>query len=101
MNSKKLALLSAAFGGLALASSAMAEAPKTKPAATKSVEVMCYGVNDCKAHGACGGKVSGCSGKDGCQMTITCKGHNECKGKGFTKLSSKDCKEKGGKVAES
>lgn len=101
MSSKKSALLSAAFGGLVLASTAMAEAPKTKTATPSAKEVMCFGVNDCKGHGACGGKVTGCSGKDGCQMTISCKGKNECKGKGFTKLSEKDCKAKNGKVANS
>ncbi len=96
MNAKKSVLLSAALGGLFLSGTVMAEAAKTKTA-----EVMCYGVNDCKGHGTCGGKVSGCSGKDGCHMTVSCKGKNECKGKGFKKISEKDCKAKGGKVSES
>ena len=49
-------------------------------------QVKCGGVNSCKGSGACGGADHGCAGK------------NACKGQGWTKVSRKECKDKGGKV---
>lgn len=49
-------------------------------------EVKCSGVNACSGKGACSSATNACAGKNG------------CKGKGWMKMSSKECKKKGGKV---
>lgn len=51
-----------------------------------TVEVKCYGVNDCK------GK-SECAAKDG---SHDCAGKNECKGQGWIKMTVPACKSAGG-----
>lgn len=91
-NSKKL-LVTAALAGLALTGCASTDQQ------AKAETVMCHGVNACKGHGQCGGKVDACSGKNGCEAKISCAGKNSCKGKGLVKLSKSECKEKGGKEA--
>lgn len=60
-----------------------------KKAEEKSVK--CYGINECKGHGACGAP-------DG---SHDCAGKNACKGKGWVKVENeKACTDKGGKVLE-
>jgi hypothetical protein len=49
-------------------------------------EVICSGINACKGHGTCAGAGHGCAGKNG------------CKGQGNSKVSKKECMDKGGKV---
>jgi len=92
--SEKL-LLSAAITGLVLSSGAAMAAKKT----AKNTYVMCHGVNSCKGHGQCGGKVDACSGKNGCEASLTCAGNNSCKGKGLVKMKKEACLKKGGKIA--
>lgn len=94
---KKQLLLAAAFSGLTMTASSTLAMDNHAPATGDNV--MCYGVNSCKGHGTCAGKVDACSGKSGCEAKATCAGQNSCKGKGFVKMSKKDCAEKGGKVA--
>lgn len=98
MKNSKL-LLATAFAGLALSS--CAETPKKSMDQSGAETVMCHGVNSCKGHGQCGGKVDACSGANGCDATISCAGKNSCKGKGLKKMSKKECLDKGGKVAKS
>ena len=98
MKMDKNALLMGALSGLVLLGSATATASETKKA-EGTEEVMCHGVNSCKGHGTCAGKVDACSGKNGCNAEVSCSGKNSCKGKGLVKLSKKDCLAKGGKVA--
>ena len=96
MNKRNLVLAATALAGLALTGcSTMAN----DSAGQASETVMCHGVNSCKGHGQCGGKVDACSGKNGCESTLSCAGKNSCKGKGLLKMSKKDCKSKGGKIA--
>lgn len=57
----------------------------------------CLGVNSCKGHSDCASKVDACNGKDGCQSTSACAGHNSCKGKGFKKMTKKECNDQKGK----
>lgn len=45
----------------------------------------CWGVNDCKAKGACGG------------VGHECAGGNACKGQGWLRLTKPDCDAKKGK----
>lgn len=97
MKSRKQLLLTAAVAGLTLASCAGGDM-KGKDA-KGSETVMCHGVNSCKGHGDCAGKVDACSGKNGCQAELKCAGHNSCKGKGLKKMSRKECMDKKGKVA--
>ena len=54
-----------------------------------AAKVRCEGVNACKGTGECG-SASGNS----------CAGTNECKGKGWIQIPEKDCKARGGKVAQ-
>ncbi len=51
-------------------------------------EVMCQGVNSCKGTSACKGASHACAGQNG------------CKGQGMTKMSKKECKAKGGRIAK-
>lgn len=74
--------VAALFATAALAGEPQAPAKDGKAAA----EVKCQGVNSCKGTGSCAGGDHGCGGKNG------------CKGQGWTKLSEKDCKAKGGTV---
>ena len=98
MSSKKQLLATTMLAGLALASCATS-AGTSQSSKAGGETVMCYGVNSCKGHGDCGGKVDACSGKNGCEEKISCKGHNSCKGKGLKKMSKKECLSKNGKVA--
>ncbi len=95
MNTKKSLLMGAAVAGLMISCTGT---EKQMPE-VKTGEVMCYGVNSCKGHGSCHGKVDSCSGQNGCQAELKCAGQNSCKGKGLVKLSKSDCEAKGGKVA--
>ncbi len=93
MTTSKTLLLGAALAGLTMTSCASTnQTPKAET-------VMCHGVNSCKGHGQCGGKVDACSGKNGCEAKLSCAGKNSCKGKGLVKMSKKECKDKGGKEA--
>lgn len=84
-----------ALGGLLAASGCTkkaAETPAEGTAADTATEPVaaaatgeCWGVNECKGKGDCGGP-------DG----SSCAGTNECKGKGWKKMTEADCKEKGG-----
>jgi len=57
--------------------------------AAEEKSVKCYGINECKGHGACGAP-------DG---SHDCAGKNSCKGKGWVKVESeKACTDKGGEV---
>ena len=97
MKTDKNTLVLGALAGLMLLSgNAFAE---SKDKAASDEQVMCYGVNSCKAQGSCAGKVDSCSGKNGCNTEITCSGHNTCKGKGLKKVSKKECTDLGGKIA--
>lgn len=49
--------------------------------------VKCFGVNECKGQGQCGGPEGN-----------ACAGQNECRGKGWLELSKQQCDAKGGKV---
>lgn len=81
----KGALIATAVAGMfAAAPAAAAEA-----AGGTDAQVKCLGVNDCKGTSQCG--VPG---------GHSCHGANSCKGKGWIKMSEKDCREKGGKVLE-
>lgn len=91
---KKSVLMGVALAGLMMGSTAHADNHKGE-----NNEVMCYGVNSCKGHGSCAGKIDACSGKNGCEAKLKCAGHNSCKGKGLTKMKKKECLSKGGKVA--
>ncbi len=94
-DNKALALSALLLGS---ASAIAADAAK-KADAPKDEQVMCYGVNTCKAQGACHGKVDSCSGKNNCSAEASCAGHNSCKGKGLLKMTKKDCLDKKGTVA--
>ncbi|MAF76917.1 MAG: hypothetical protein CME63_09505 [Halobacteriovoraceae bacterium] len=90
-------LMSTAMAGLMMASCSQQAVGANSDASSK--EVMCYGVNACKGHGDCSGKIDACNGKNGCEASLKCAGMNSCKGKGLKKLSKKECMDKGGKVA--
>jgi hypothetical protein len=80
----KGAFIAAAVGGFfAAGSNAQAETP-----AKDGDKVMCEGINSCKGTGACAGPGHGCAGQ------------NACKGQGHTKVTKKECADKGGKIAE-
>jgi len=89
--------MTTAFAGLMLASCSQQTVASGEMGATEQVK--CYGVNACKGHSDCSGKIDACNGKNGCEAKIKCAGMNSCKGKGITKLSKKECMKKGGKVA--
>jgi uncharacterized membrane protein len=57
---------------------AFAGAPSSVSAG-ESEKVNCYGVNECKGTGACGGKGHSCAGK------------NACKGQGYIKIDKETC----------
>jgi len=90
-------LMSTAMVGLMLASCSQQTAQASD---AEMKEVMCHGVNSCKGHGECAGKIDACNGKNGCEASLKCAGMNSCKGKGLKKLSKKECMAKGGKVAK-
>ena len=94
---KKSLLMTTAMAGLMMASCSQQGVQAQSGAEAK--EVMCYGVNSCKGHGDCSGKVDACNGKNGCEASLKCAGMNSCKGKGLKKLSKKECSDKGGKAA--
>ena len=96
MSKKKSVLMGSALAGLLLGS-VSCSMMESSTAATG--DVMCYGVNSCKGHGTCAGKVDSCNGKNGCESVMKCAGMNSCKGKGLIKMSEKDCKAKKGKAA--
>ncbi len=81
LNRKGMLLASAVAGLLSLgavAGMAMAE---------EGAKVHCYGVNKCKATGACGGKGHSCAGE------------NACKGQGFLEIDEETClKIEGGRL---
>lgn len=83
-------LMSAALGGLVLATaisaSAAEEAGDASTAGAKTGQ--CHGINSCKGTGACHGAGNSCAGS------------NSCKGKGWLKLSKADCDAKGGTFKE-
>ena len=93
-DNKALALSALLLGATAVSHAADKAAP-TQP----EEQVMCYGVNECKGHGSCHGKVDSCSGKNNCSTEVSCAGHNACKGKGLVKMTKKDCLAKKGKPA--
>lgn len=97
MKKETNALLAGAVLGLMAFSQGALAADKADKTETEAV--MCYGVNSCKGMGSCAGKIDACSGKEGCNSQLKCSGLNSCKGKGLTKLSKKECLDKGGKVA--
>ncbi len=73
MNRRSLLLASAVAGMLAFAGTpgiAAAEGAET---------VHCYGVNNCKGTGACGGKGHSCAGE------------NACKGQGYLDIEKETC----------
>lgn len=73
--SKKNSLLVASMAGLMVVTGAtMMNAPVVHAAADA-----CYGVNQCKGTGACGGKGHGCAGK------------NACKGEGWVHMDNDEC----------
>jgi len=82
-NRIKGALIATAVAGLFAAGTAFAD----EAAGGTATEVKCLGVNECKGTSECGVP-------DG----HSCHGANGCKGKGWIKLSEKDCKDKGGTV---
>ncbi len=96
MKNEKNVLLLGALAGLVLMGQNVqaSDAPKIN-----NEEVKCYGVNSCKGHGVCSGKIDACSGKNNCNAELKCSGTNTCKGKGIVKLGKKECLEKGGKIA--
>ena len=94
MKAKKL-MMTSAMAGLLLAGGTMV----SQAADSSSEEVKCYGVNACKGHGDCSGKINACSGDNGCEATLKCQSMNSCKGKGIKKMSKKECMDKKGQVA--
>jgi hypothetical protein len=95
MDTKKSLMMMAALAGLSMTSVHATEGAKVVEDTVK-----CYGVNDCKGHGTCHGKVDSCNGKNSCNTEVSCSGKNSCKGKGLTNLSKKECKAKKGHIAE-
>ncbi len=85
----KSAFLAAAFLGLALASSEVSatksEAKAPSAPAPAEEKVQCDGGNSCKGTSACHTKSN------------TCAGTNSCKGKGWVKLTEKECLARKGK----
>jgi uncharacterized membrane protein len=79
-------LLASAVAGMLALTGLSASAQEAKEA--KGEKVKCYGVNECKGHGACGGAGHACAGQ------------NACKGQGFIEVDSKDAclKMEGGRL---
>lgn len=73
--SKKRSLIVASIAGLMVVTGA-AIANASSSHATADA---CYGVNQCKGTGACGGKTHGCAGK------------NACKGQGWVHMDNDEC----------
>lgn len=78
-------LLGAALAGLLMASGC-SSTPDPSPANAGTASPMgeCHGINGCKGMSDCGGKAHACAG------------HNACKGKGWKKMSKKNCEDRGG-----
>ena len=76
-------LMTAALGGLLLATTISAASAEEGAATAKMGE--CHGINACKGTGACHGAGNSCAGK------------NACKGQGWVKATKTDCEAKGGK----
>lgn len=76
------ALFVAACGG-----SAEPAADATSVEAAEGESVKCLGIHECKGQAQCG--VEG---------GHACAGQNDCKGKGWIKVSKKECADKGGTV---
>jgi hypothetical protein len=88
-DSTKGALIASLVAGLVGCASTPAAEPAaaTAPGTAAGGSVMCTGINECSAKGACKGADHDCAAK------------NSCKGKGITKVdSAEDCTKKGGKV---
>lgn len=81
------AAVASLFASAAHAADKAAATPKKD--AKVAAKVRCEGINSCKGTGECGGK----SGN-------SCAGTNECKGKGWIQVPEKECKAKGGTVAQ-
>jgi len=81
-----IALASAAATLLLAGCSSPGGSTGVAPAAAKTANVKCSGINSCKGKGACG------------SATNSCAGQNSCKGKGWVKASKSDCVAKGGTV---
>jgi hypothetical protein len=84
MIDKKL-LVAAALAGLTLGVNAAEKTEKAKATEKKEVEGQCFDVNTCKGTSACHSEANSCAGT------------NSCKGKGWLKMSEKDCTAKKGK----
>ena len=84
MTKTKGILIASAAAALFLSGAVTARAEEK----TGGDQVSCTGVNACKGQGTCAGAGNSCTGQ------------NACKGKGVLKMSSADCKAKGGKVVE-
>jgi hypothetical protein len=95
METKKSLMMMAALAGLSMTS-----VHATEGAKVVEETVHCYGINDCKGHGTCHGKVDSCSGKNACNTEVTCSGKNSCKGKGIVSATKKACEDKKGKIAK-
>jgi hypothetical protein len=80
----KNAVLASAVASLFVSGVAFA---KDKTDKKTGSTVKCEGINECKGTGSCK------------SASNACKGQNGCKGQGTTETTSKDCTEKGGKVA--
>ena len=79
------------LGGMLLASAVTGLLTLAAPAGTATAgdaeKVHCYGVNKCKATGACGGKGHSCAGE------------NACKGQGYLDIDKETClKIEGGRL---
>lgn len=81
---KKNLVLTAALLGLSLSQNISA-ADKKAEETKKEVEGQCIGVNSCKGTSACHSEANSCAGT------------NACKGKGWLRMTEKQCKEKKGK----
>jgi len=84
--SKNGKFIVAALAGLFAVSAPLAAAHAGDAAGDKKVK--CEGINSCKGKGSCASAKNGCAGKNG------------CKGQGVTDATEKECKDKGGKVAD-
>jgi uncharacterized membrane protein len=86
--SKNGKLVVAALAGLFAATASVSAFAGDKDAKATDKKVHCAGINSCGGKGACKGANNACAGK------------NACSGKGWVESSEKECKDKGGKVAE-
>ena len=82
-------VIASAVASLFAAAAHAGDKAAPKKDAKVAAKIRCEGINSCKGKGECGG-ANGTS----------CAGTNECKGKGWIQVPEKDCKAKGGKVAE-